>query len=161
MLPHRALARSDSWIAHPFTKPCSTGVLSTRTCSSRMGLNSVLRFCPAWVNIHWRSCESRRSHDPPIKHDLNNPVQLHMPVSEIPQQPRPTVELQSLILTWHEENEWLQALSASPAVLCLQICRGTAPSSKCKAPIAMSGLTVHVPCYTGVNLEVVWSRCQS
>ena len=61
------------------------------------------------------------------------------------------------MLRWHEESEWLQVLSASPAVLCLQIW-GTAPSTMCKAPVVMSVLTVHVPCYTGDNLEVVWIK---
>ena len=81
---------------------------------------------------------------------LRNPVQLHLPASVITQQSMP-VELYSLILVWHEEHEWLQALTASLAVLCLQICRGMAPGTKCKVPVIMSGLIVQVPCYTGAD----------
>ena len=111
------------------------------------------------VDFDWGSFESRRSNDPPLRHDFKSPVQIHIPDSALTQ-PSVPVELQSLFLVWHEEHEWLQALSAPPAVLCLQICRGLAPDTKCKVPVLTTGLTVQIPCYTGDGLQVQWIRYQ-
>ena len=105
------------------------------------------------VSFHWGSYACRRSHDPPVKHDLKHPVQLQLPASVTLQQSAP-VELQSLTLMWHKEHEWLQALTAPPAVLCLQVCRGTAPGTKSHVPVIMSGLSVQIPCYAGADLQV-------
>ena len=110
------------------------------------------------TTVSWGPYESRRQAllGENQTHDLSTPLWLHMPMQATFEASMPSVELQALIIQWHEDHQWLQALSAPHDVLCIQLSRGQACNLKDHTQVFLSGFQVHVPVFTGADLDIHW-----
>ena len=106
--------------------------------------------------VNWGQYESRRQAllEKNESHDLRTPLWLHMPMQAGSAASMPSVEPQALIIQWHEDHQWVEALSAPHEVLCIQLGRGLAGNLKDHTQVFFSGFQVQVPVFTGADLDI-------
>ena len=128
---------------------------AARTPHGRIKLSQ----CPSIRGALQRWCTAHARHDQQdgaefYKHDLSSPVLLHMPMMSWTD--GQNVPLQSLVLQWHEDHQWMQALTEAHPIVCLQLSRGVAADVKDLNPVTMPTSCVHMPVFAGPALSVSW-----
>ena len=107
------------------------------------------------VGYDWGSYQARCQFEQPENHALHQPLLLQLPSGRQAQQP---VTLQALVLEWHEASSRLQALTAGPELVSLQLERCSELNVKNRMPIRPPCRTVMLPVFCGDQLQVQWQE---